>query len=132
LIQDSPFADKDDYVSERLGVGGAGNPAHLLGAANTNNRAGHRRIAQSPRDGNLALEISIAELACEISTMTGFIGHIAWDTTKPNGQPRRGLDVSRAEREFGFRAATPFDVGLRKTIEWYQSHRLQSRHTSAS
>jgi len=48
---------------------------------------------------------------------------VPWDVTKPNGQPRRCLDVSRAERGFGFRATTPFDVGLQKTIAWYQSHR---------
>ena len=53
-----------------------------------------------------------------------YSGRIIWDATKPNGQPRRCLDVSRAEREFGFRATTPFDIGLRRTIEWYQSCRL--------
>ena len=77
------------------------------------------------------MEISIAELAAEIATITGFTGRITWDATKPNGQPRRCLDVSRAEREFGFRAITPFDVGLQKTTEWYQSHRLQSCQSSA-
>jgi GDP-L-fucose synthase len=69
------------------------------------------------------MEISIRDLATTIAALTGFSGRIAWDSTKPNGQPRRCLDVSRAEREFGFRAATPFDAGLRKTIEWYQSSR---------
>ena len=72
------------------------------------------------------MEISIAELAVKIASMAGFSGRIVWDSTKPNGQPRRCLDVSRAEREFGFRATTPFDVGLQKTIEWYQSRRLQN------
>lgn len=70
------------------------------------------------------MEISVGELAGKIARMTGFSGRIVWDSTKPNGQPRRCLDVSRAEREFGFRAATPFDVGLVKTIEWYQHQRL--------
>jgi GDP-L-fucose synthase len=70
------------------------------------------------------MEISIADLAVKIASITGFSGRIIWDATQPNGQPRRCLDVSRAEREFGFRAITPFDVGLRKTIEWYQSGRL--------
>ena len=72
------------------------------------------------------MEISIAELAVKIASMAGFSGRIVWDSTKPNGQPRRCLDVSRAEREFGFRATTPFDVGLQKTIEWYQFRRLQN------
>ena len=70
------------------------------------------------------MEISIAELATKIAGITGFSGRITWDATQPNGQPRRCLDVTRAESEFGFRATTPFDVGLRNTIEWYQSHRL--------
>ena len=67
------------------------------------------------------MEISIRDLATTIAAMTGFTGRIAWDTNQPNGQPRRCLDVSRAEREFQFRASTPFEVGLRKTIEWYLS-----------
>src|ERR1039457_5192280 len=70
------------------------------------------------------MEISIRDLATSVASLTGFRGRIIWDSTKPNGQPRRCLDVSRAEREFGFRATTPFDVGLRKTIEWYRSRRL--------
>jgi GDP-L-fucose synthase len=69
-------------------------------------------------------EISIRELAGKIASLTGFSGRIAWDATKPNGQPRRCLDVSRAEREFGFRATTPLDAGLRKAITWYRSCRL--------
>jgi GDP-L-fucose synthase len=64
-------------------------------------------------------EISIKDLAGLIARLTGFEGELVWDTTKPNGQPRRALDVSRAERLFGFRAGTPFEEGLRKTIEWY-------------
>jgi len=67
------------------------------------------------------MEISIRDLATTIAEMTGFTGRIIWDTNQPNGQPRRRLDVSRAEREFGFRAATPFEAGLRKTIDWYIS-----------
>jgi GDP-L-fucose synthase len=66
-------------------------------------------------------EISIRDLATTIAALTGFRGTIRWDASKPNGQPRRCLDVSRAEREFGFRARTPFEQGLRATIEWYQS-----------
>jgi GDP-L-fucose synthase len=70
-----------------------------------------------------AMEISIRDLATKIATLTGFSGRVIWDATQPNGQPRRCLDVTRAEREFGFRATTPFDIGLRNTIEWYRSHR---------
>ena len=64
-------------------------------------------------------EISVRDLAEKIAQLTGFKGRIVWDTMKPNGQPRRCLDVSRAEREFGFRASTPFEEGLRQTIAWY-------------
>ena len=69
------------------------------------------------------MEISVRALATEIAALTGFHGRIAWDTTQPNGQPRRCLDVTRAEREFGFRAQTPFTTGLRQTIDWYRSQR---------
>jgi GDP-L-fucose synthase len=74
------------------------------------------------------MEISIRDLATTIAAMTGFAGRIVWDTSQPNGQPRRCLDVSRAERAFGFRASTSFEDGLRKTIEWYLSC-LQSGET---
>jgi GDP-L-fucose synthase len=66
-------------------------------------------------------EISIKELAELIATETGFEGEIVWDTSKPNGQPRRKLDISRAEQLFGFRAATPFHEGISRTIVWYRS-----------
>jgi len=64
-------------------------------------------------------EISIKDLAERIKEITGFNGKIVWDTSKPDGQPRRCLDTSRAEKEFGFKAKTNFDEGLRNTIEWY-------------
>ena len=64
-------------------------------------------------------EISIKDLVDLIVELTGFTGEIVWDTTKHDGQPRRMLDTSRAEREFGFRAQTPFEEGLQKTIDWY-------------
>ena len=69
------------------------------------------------------MEISIHDLATKIADITGFSGRIVWDATQPNGQPRRCLDVTRAQREFAFRATTPFDIGLRNTIAWYRSHR---------
>jgi GDP-L-fucose synthase len=64
-------------------------------------------------------EISIKELVGLIVEFTGFQGRIIWDKSKPDGQPRRMLDVSKAKKEFGFRAKTNFENGLRKTIEWY-------------
>jgi GDP-L-fucose synthase len=67
------------------------------------------------------MEISIKQLAETIARLTGFTGEIIWDTSKPNGQPRRALDVSRAEKYFGFRAKMGFEDGLRRTIDWYLS-----------
>jgi GDP-L-fucose synthase len=68
-------------------------------------------------------EISIRRLAELIVEMTGFKGRLTWDTSRPNGQPRRALDVSRAEGLLGFRASTPFEEGLRRTIAWYEQNR---------
>ncbi len=68
-------------------------------------------------------EISIKDLAEKIARMTGFEGDLVWDTSKPNGQPRRALDTSRAKEKFGFEARVDFDEGLQKTIEWYLEHR---------
>jgi GDP-L-fucose synthase len=68
-----------------------------------------------------ACEISIKDLLETIVRLTGFRGEIFWDISKPDGQPRRMLDTSRAEQEFGFCAQTPFEEGLRKTIDWYIS-----------
>ncbi len=70
-----------------------------------------------------AFEISIKDLTETIARLTGFTGEIRWDTSQPNGQPRRKLDVSRAEEEFGFRSHTSFEDGLKKTIDWYQQSR---------
>ena len=67
-------------------------------------------------------EISIRDLVALIAELTGFQGRIAWDATKPDGQPRRMLDTGRAFREFGFRAKTGFRDGLRKTIDWYRAN----------
>lgn len=68
-------------------------------------------------------EISIRTLTELIARLTGFTGRIEWDTSKPNGQPRRCLDVTRARERFGFAAGTDFERGLRRTIEWYEQHR---------
>ena len=68
-------------------------------------------------------EISIRDLVQQIADGVGFTGAIAWDASKPNGQPRRQLDVTRAETLFGFRARTGFDEGLRQTIAWYRAAR---------
>ena len=66
------------------------------------------------------MEITIRDLVTLIGNLTGFEGDIVWDASKPDGQPRRCLDVSVAEREFGFKAQVAFEEGLKKTIEWYK------------
>lgn len=66
------------------------------------------------------MEISIRDLVHLIARLVGFEGQIVWDTSKPDGQPRRALDTSKAWQLFGFRAQTPFEEGLRRTIEWYR------------
>jgi GDP-L-fucose synthase len=68
-------------------------------------------------------EISIQDLTKLICTLSGFKGHVEWDTSKPDGQPRRRLDISKAELEFGFKAKTNFGEGLKRTIEWYEKNR---------
>src|SRR6202047_482615 len=67
-------------------------------------------------------EITIRELTALLCKLTGFEGELIWDATQPDGQPRRRLDVARAEREFGFLAKTSLVDGLRNTIEWYQRY----------
>ena len=70
-----------------------------------------------------SFEISIKDLANLIVKETGFKGKIVWDTKMPNGQPRRKLDTTRAEKEFGFKSKTDFPEGLRRTVEWYRGAR---------
>ena len=82
--------------------------------------APERYNGAAPINLGSGVEISIGELARKIAELTGFGGRIVWDTSQPNGQPRRSLDVSRAERELGFRARTGFEAGLRATIAWYE------------
>lgn len=69
------------------------------------------------------MEITIKDLVGIITELTGFHGQIVWDETKPDGQPRRCLDTTKAQQEFGFRAKTDFREGLQKTIEWYKANR---------
>ena len=72
-------------------------------------------------------EISIKDLVNLIVELTGFEGEVRWDTSKPNGQPRRKLDVSRARERFGFEAQTDFREGLRATIDWYRAQQIGAK-----
>lgn len=86
-------------------------------------RASESYNSSEPVNLGSGFEISIRDLAEKIAQLTGFTGELVWDPTQPDGQPRRCLDVTRAEREFGFRARIGFDEGLRQTIDWYLANR---------
>ena len=85
--------------------------------------ASERYNSSAPVNLGSGVEIRVKDLVEQIAGVTGFTGQISWETSKPNGQPRRVLDVSRAVERFGFRARTRFDQGLRRTIEWYRETR---------
>ena len=83
--------------------------------------ASERYNGAEPVNLGSGMEISIADLATLVAKLSGFNGRIVWDSSKPDGQPRRSLDTKRAEKEFGFRARIPFEEGLQQTVEWYRT-----------
>ena len=85
--------------------------------------AAERYNKSDPVNIGAGFEISIKDLVEKIKHLVGYSGDIVWDKSKPDGQPRRMLDTSRAKAEFGFAAATDFDKGLKETIQWYQKNR---------
>ena len=84
--------------------------------------AAERYNGSEPVNLGAGMEISIKTLAQLISELSGFSGRIVWDTSKPNGQPRRALDTTRAKEYFGFEAEMHFEEGLKRTIDWYRQH----------
>jgi GDP-L-fucose synthase len=84
--------------------------------------AAERFNGEEPVNLGSGQEISIRDLLTLIARLTGFEGDIIWDTNKPNGQPRRALDTTRAAKFFGWRAQTPFEGGLKETIAWWREH----------
>jgi GDP-L-fucose synthase len=89
--------------------------------------AAERYNKSDPINVGAGFEITIRDLVNLIARLTNFKGRVVWDTSKPNGQPRRLLDVSKAEKEFGFRAKVGFGEGLRRTIQWYQASFSKAR-----
>ena len=83
-----------------------------------------------PVNVGAGFEIRIRDLAALVGELTGFTGRLVFDPTKPDGQPRRRLDVTRAKEQFGFAATTDFRAGLQRTIDWYRAHR--TKHVAAS
>jgi GDP-L-fucose synthase len=108
---------------ESIEVWGDGSPTreflYVEDAAEGILLAAEKYNSSEPVNLGSGMEISIKDLITLIAKLTGFKGELVWDTSKPNGQPRRRLDVSRAEREFGFKAQVDFEEGLRRTIDWY-------------
>ena len=109
---------------KKIVVWGSGKPTreflYVEDAAEGIVLAAERYDKSDPVNLGSGREISIRELAGLIAKLTGFKGQLVWDTSRPDGQPRRMLDTSRAKREFGFAAQTDFEEGLRRTIEWYR------------
>ena len=100
---------------------------HVKDAARAIALATDRYDGAEPVNVGAGFEITIKDLAEKIRNMTAFEGRLAWDTSKPDGQPRRCLDTSRAKRMFAFEAQMPFDQGLRETIEWWKINRNQTK-----
>jgi len=116
--------------SDELVVWGDGSPTreflYVEDAADGIILATERYSGQQAVNLGSSSEISIHDLAQQIVELTGFEGSITWDTSKPNGQPRRKLDTSRAKELFGFEASTPFADGLRRTVQDYRQQRRQA------
>ena len=119
--------EAQDHNQSQVELWGDGSPTreflYVEDAAEGILLAAERYNGSEPVNLGSGNEISIKGLANLITRLTGFQGELVWDPSKPNGQPRRALDVSRAEQFFGFRARTPFEEGLRRTIEWYRKNR---------
>ena len=119
-------AERDDREVVCWGTGNATREFLYVGdCADAIVSATERYEDAEPVNIGAGFEISIRDLAHLIAELTGFRGVLTFDATKPDGQPRRMLDVSRAYDRFGFRASTDFHAGLARTIEWYRAHREQ-------
>lgn len=122
--------DAVETGAEEIVAWGDGSPTReflfVEDAAEAIASATERYDRSDPVNLGSGFEISIRELTEKIAELAGFNGRIRWDTSQPNGQPRRRLDTSRAEELFGFRAHTEFDDGLRRTVDWYLSERKRA------
>ncbi|HMI30702.1 MAG TPA: GDP-L-fucose synthase [Candidatus Limnocylindrales bacterium] len=116
-----------DKKAKTLDVWGTGKATreflYVEDAAEAIVRAAERLPDSEPVNIGAGMEISIRDLAEKIAALCGFEGTLQWDPSKPDGQPRRSLDVSRARKLLGWSAKTPFDEGLKRTIAWYRAQR---------
>ncbi len=119
--------DAEDRGEDEIVLWGDGSPTREFFYAGDAARviviAAERYNGSEPVNLGAGMEISIKDLAQLISDLAGFSGRIVWDTSKPNGQPRRALDTKRAKEYFGFEAEMQFEEGLKRTIDWYQEHK---------
>ena len=123
--------DAQTRGEKELAVWGDGSPTreflYVEDAAEAIVTATEKYDGDRPVNLGSGYEISIKDLSEMIVKMTGFEGKLVWQTDKPNGQPRRGLDVSRAKEYFGWSAQVPFEEGMRRTIEWFKENREKIR-----
>ena len=121
--------EAEEHGDSEVVVWGDGSPTreflYAEDAAEGILQAAERFNKSEPVNLGSGMEISIKDLAEMIVRLTGFSGKLVWDTSKPNGQPRRMLDTQKAKEYFGFQAKTTFEEGLRKTIDWYRKNQLQ-------
>ena len=121
--------DAVDCGADRVVVWGSGNASreflYVEDAAEGIVLAAERFNGEGPVNLGSGFEITIRELVGIIARLTGFSGAIVWDSSQPDGQPRRCLDTTKAEEHFGFRARTSFEQGLEKTVEWFMANRLE-------
>jgi GDP-L-fucose synthase len=120
------FVEATERGDPEVVLWGSGNPTreflYVDDAARALLLMAERYDSSDPVNIGTGQETSIRALAETIAAAAGFEGELVWDTSRPDGQPRRALDVSRAEREFGFRAEVPLDEGIRRTVEYYREH----------
>jgi GDP-L-fucose synthase len=126
------MVDAQEEGSEEIVLWGDGSPTreflYVDDCVEALSLAAERYDGADPVNVGTGEEISIRELAELLQELTGFAGEIAWDTSKPNGQPRRRLDTSHAERLFGFRARVSLREGIERTVAWYRSARVSVGH----
>jgi len=124
------FLEAQDTGVREVEVWGDGSPTreflYVEDAAEGIVRATELYNGSDPVNLGSGNEISIKNLAELIQRLTGYQGKLVWNTSKPNGQPRRALDTTRAEEYFGFKATVSFEEGLRRTIDWYRAHRVKA------
>lgn len=131
------FGEAVETSADEVVVWGSGRPTreflYVDDCAEAIQLATERYEGAEPVNIGSGFEISIRELAGLVAELTGFQGRLRWDASKPDGQPRRRLDVSRAKEAFGFEAHTDFREGLQRTIEWYRStYAVAARRVAAA